>query len=433
MPKEDLSTRRSQVPAEDIRPVGERGYSASRLVIQEHAAERAGKHYDIRLDFGNKAVSFATRKGLPAKPGTPIQLFRQPDHVSTYLDWEGEIPKGEYGAGKVQKAVDAPVVLKATNDKIVFTVPEGKEKGTYVLAKQDDKNWLAFKKRELEPYWAPRPKYKEISEPDSDSKYLVTEKIDGAHFLAKVNPGGLSFTSQRKSVADEIISREDNVPHLRDLKLPKKYEGMVLRGELWHDKGFNTLSGILNSKPQNAVEAQNRKGLVRFAPFRIEKGPKGEESLPYEKQLEIIREISKEQPYYFEPPKTSDRPAQEFFREVGARKGEGVILVDKQTGENLKMKHRYDYDLRIAGFEPGEGKYRDKAIGAIRLTDKSGRHVGNVGTGLDDATRIDMYRNPKRYMGKIVKVESRKPLVGKLREPSFLGMSIDKNEPDEVV
>lgn len=427
----DLSKRHNQVPSEGIQPIAESPYGASRLVVHEHIADRAGPHYDIRLDVGNKAISFATQKGLP-KPGLPVQLIRQPDHVVSYMDWEGDIPKGEYGAGKVNKAMDVPVVLKASNDYLKFTISEGKDKGTYVFMKKDDKNWLGVRKKDLEPYWAPRPKYKEIERVDRDTDYIATEKVDGAHFMAKIHPNGVSYTSQRKSITGEPIRREDNVPHLRDLKFDKKYHSMVLRGELWHDKGFNVLSGILNSKPHNAVATQQQKGQIRFAPFRIEKGPNGEESLPYAEQMKIIQELAKTQPHFFEPPAVADKPIADFYRDVGNRRGEGVVLVRKDTGENLKMKHRFDYDLRIEGFEPGKGKYKGRAIGAIRLVDRKGRYVGKVGTGIDDATREDMYRNPEKYIGSIVKVESRRPLVVKLREPSFIGFTVDKDEPDEM-
>lgn len=428
----DLKYRKNQVESEGIGPVAERSYTPSRLVIHEHEADKAGKHFDIRINVGNKAVSFATRKGLPTK-GKPVELFRQPDHVVSYMDWEGEIPKGEYGAGKVKKSVDLPVVIKSSPEYINVNIPSGENKGNYVFMKKNDSSWLAVRKNDLDHYWAPKPKYKEspVAEDDS-SKYFVTEKLDGAHFIAVVNPNGISFTSQRKSKSGDIITKEDNVPHLRDIKLPKEYHGMIIRGELWHDKGFNTLSGILNSLPRNAVEQQLSKGLVRFAPFKIEKIPGQETPLAYEQQYDLLKKLSKDLPYYFEPPKKGEQGFKALFDEVGAAKGEGIVLVDKMTGDNIKMKHRFDYDLKIDSFTAGTGKYEGKAIGAINLVDKNGKSAGKVGTGISDSLRVDMYKNPGKYIGKIVRVTSRKPLLDKLREPSFEGFAIDKDEADEV-
>ncbi len=429
---DDLSYRRNQLVNEGVSPIKETPYSASRLVIQEHKADKAGLHSDIRFDIGNKAVSFATKKGLPTEVGKPVMLFRQPDHVVSYMDWEGDIQKGEYGAGKVTKAVDVPVVLKATNDHIHFTVPSGDNKGTYVLLKQNENEWLAVRKKDFTRHWEERPGYKELSEVDDESKYIATEKIDGAHFLATINPNGIAYTSQRKSVNGELLAREDKMPHLRDLKAPKQYHGMTIRGEVWHDRGFNYTSGLLNAAPTKAVERQKEIGPLRFAPFRIAKGPNGEENLPYEEQLKILKDLSQNFPHYFEPPRMAEKSVKAFFDEIGAAKGEGAVLVDRATGDSYKMKHRYDYDLVVHEVVQGRGKYED-AAGALVLKDKTGRIVGKVGTGFTDDVRYDIINNPQKYIGKLVKVQSRKPLRGSLREPSYLGLTTDKNEPDEVV
>lgn len=431
MSKSDLAYRKDQVPNEGITPVGETPYSASRLVIHDHSADKAGRHLDIRFDIGNKAVSFATRKGLPTVVGKPTLLFRQPDHVLSYMDWEGNIPKGEYGAGNVSKAFDSPIVLKAGPDHIHFTITDGDNKGTYVLMKQNEKEWLAIKKKELERSWSERPSYKEEDVDGTDDDYVTTEKLDGAHFLAQINPSGVSYTSQRKNVNGDLLAREDKVPHLRDLKFDKDTHGMVLRGELWHDKGFNYTSGILNSAPTKAVEKQKQIGLMRFAPFRIDKGPNGEENLPYEDQYKIIQQIAKDQPYFFEPPKRAEGSADAFFKDIGIKKGEGIVRIHKETGQAYKKKHRYDYDLIVVEVIPGTGKYSD-AMGALLLKDKTGRIVGKVGTGFTDEQRRSIMRNANRYIGSLVKVSSRPPLAGQLREPSFLGMTTDKNEADEV-
>jgi len=430
---DELSLRKNQLTDEGISPIGEVPYSASRLVIQDHKADRAGGHLDIRLDIGNRAISFATRKGLPKEVGVPVMMFRQPDHTVSYMDWEGDIPKGEYGAGKVTKAFDAPVVLKAGNDHIHMTIPSGDNKGTYVFMRKGEVDWMVVRKKDMERFWEDRPSYKEIDKIDDESKYIASEKLDGAHFLATINPNGIAFTSQRKSVNGDLLPREDKVPHLRDLKLPKKYHGMTLRGELWHDKGFNYTSGILNSAEPKAVEKQKQIGALRFAPFRIAKGPNGEESLPYEEQLKVIKEMSDPLPHFFDPPVQPTTSIKAFFDEIGMKKGEGAVLVDKATGSFYKMKHRYDYDLLIADIIPGQGKYAESA-GALLLKDKTGRIVGKVGTGLTDSMRVELLRNKNKYIGKqLVKVESRKPLKGQLREPSFLGFTTDKNEADEVI
>ena len=428
----DFTKRKNQVISEEITPINELNYTPSRLVVHSHKADKAGQHFDMRYDFGDRAVSFATRHGLPSEPGKPVTFFRVSDHVPSYLGWSGTIEKGQYGSGKVEIAAEYPIVLKSSPDKISFTISSGDSKGRYSLIKQNDKEWLAIKKPEMERTWDERRKYKEVTDPAQVSNPFTTEKYDGSNNFMQVNKGGLSFTSARKSVDGNLIPKEDQVPHLRDLRLPDKYVGTILQGELWHSNGFNVLSGILNSLPPRAVQSQKDKGLIHFAPFRVYKGPHGEENLPYDQQYKFLQEMSKDLPYFFEPPKTTDRPAKEFHEEIGRRKGEGVVMVDLDTGENYKLKHRFDYDLRIAGFTEGTGRLKDKGIGAIKLEDKHGKDVGHVGTGLTDLMRQDMFKNPNKYIGQLVKVNSKKPLIGKVREPSLLGFTTDKNEADEV-
>lgn len=69
------------------------------LVRQKHQADRAGLHFDYRIVIGDKAYSWATKKGLP-DPGKSIVLHEQPIHDAKYATSKRiVIPKGQYGAG----------------------------------------------------------------------------------------------------------------------------------------------------------------------------------------------------------------------------------------------------------------------------------------------------------------------------------------------
>ena len=53
------------------------------FTVQEHLADKAGPHRDIRLVSGNVALSWATKKDLPV-PGQCILIHEQPDHDASY-------------------------------------------------------------------------------------------------------------------------------------------------------------------------------------------------------------------------------------------------------------------------------------------------------------------------------------------------------------
>ena len=69
----------------------------SRFVIQEHHA--TSLHWDLRLERDGVLASWAMPKGLPEALGENHFAAATEDHPLAYINFEGEIPKGEYGAG----------------------------------------------------------------------------------------------------------------------------------------------------------------------------------------------------------------------------------------------------------------------------------------------------------------------------------------------
>ena len=95
--------------------------------------------------------SWAVPKGIP-EPGQKVLAVEVEDHPYEYSSFEGEIPKGQYGAGSVKIWDKGHYETKLWEDDKIEVILNGERlKGRYILVRlkrSGDKNWLLFKGKE---------------------------------------------------------------------------------------------------------------------------------------------------------------------------------------------------------------------------------------------------------------------------------------------
>src|SRR5512147_241649 len=110
-----------------------------KFVVHEHHASRL--HYDFRLEIAGVLKSWAIPKGPSMNPADKRLAVMVPDHDLTYIDFEGVIPKGTYGAGPVVVWDAGEFELLGTDDpeaaltigKLSFKLKGKKLKGEFAL------------------------------------------------------------------------------------------------------------------------------------------------------------------------------------------------------------------------------------------------------------------------------------------------------------
>jgi len=118
-----------------------------RFVVQEHHARRL--HYDLRLEKDGVLKSWAVPKGIPESSDQKRLAVETEDHPLGYADFEGTIPKGQYGAGTVVIWDKGVYKAKVWDEKMIEFIVQGEKlKGRYVLVrlkKAGEKSWLLLK------------------------------------------------------------------------------------------------------------------------------------------------------------------------------------------------------------------------------------------------------------------------------------------------
>ncbi len=130
--KRDAARTPEPVPEADPVETG----AGTRFVVQEHHARSL--HWDVRLERDGVLVSWAVPKGLPPDPHTVRMAVQTEDHPIEYLTFSGDIPAGEYGAGRMTIWDTGTYETEKWRPReVIVTLHGERARGRYVLIRAD--------------------------------------------------------------------------------------------------------------------------------------------------------------------------------------------------------------------------------------------------------------------------------------------------------
>lgn len=434
-----------------------------KFVIQEHHARRL--HYDLRLERDGVLVSWAVPKNLPDTPSVNHLAVHTEDHPLEYLTFHGEIPKGEYGGGKMiiwdtgayeaEKFNDVPPDSAAKGGEVIINLRGKKIDGRYALIQTDGKNWLAHRMKDQK-----RPQAGDLAPMLSTegsvaklkaSQWAFEGKWDGYRVIIDADRGRLTVRSRRgRDVTAEFPQFEAVAADLADHHVIIDGEAVAL-----DESGVPSFSEMQNRARSTRVEFWafdilylDGRSLLRAK---------------YSDRRKILEALAEGGGLIVPDPLPGDGPeAMEYARKkrwegVVAKKRDSTYQPGRRSSSWIKDKVWNTQEVVIAGWRRGEGG-RSSGIGSLMLgipADGGLEFVGRVGTGFTDKALAELKKTlepletdespfnerlPRQDAKGVTFV--RPELVGevrysertsdnRLRQPSWRGLRPDK-EPDEV-
>jgi bifunctional non-homologous end joining protein LigD len=442
-----------------------------RFVIQEHHARRL--HWDFRLEREGVLVSWALPRGVPDDPKQNRLAVHVEDHPLDYIDFEGEIPKGQYGGGQV-KIWDHGTyeAEKFEPKKVVVRLHGERVQGRYALFQTKGDDWIIHRMDPPEEGREPMPERLEPMKatlaklPGDDEKWGFEIKWDGVRAIAYCEPGHLRLESRNLR---EITSQ---YPEVRALLEELGARQAVLDGELvaFEEEGrpsFQRLQTRMHVASAAEVRRRMRDVPVTYVIFDLlYLDGRLLVDLPYEERRSELEALGLDGTSWQTPAYHRGEGAS-LLEATRERDLEGVIakrlgsryLPGRRSRDWLKVKNVRGQEVVIGGWLPGKGR-REGEIGALLAgyyedddEERRLRYAGKVGTGFDaDDLRLLRERlEPLRcdespFEGRqpqkgsifvepklVAEVEfSEWTNAGTLRHPSYKGLRDDKPALDVV-
>ena len=441
---------------------------AARFVVQEHNARRL--HWDLRLEHEGSLASWALPRGVPDHPDENRLAVRTEDHPLEYLEFHGEIPKGEYGAGTMtiwdRGTYEAE---KFRDDEVIATFHGERVHGRYALFRTRESDWMIHRMDPPEdPAYEPmpsqlRPMFARSGPlPAREEQFGFEVKWDGIRTVLYSDHGHVELRGRNGS---DFTPR---YPEVRELARSLGSRRIVLDGEVvaLDEEGrpsFERLQSRMHLASDSAVRRRMRDIPATYVIFDLlYLDGHTTISLSYEERRELLEALELEGPAWRTPAyhRGEGKALLAATRELGI---EGVVAkkldCPYQPGARashwIKVKNVHTQDVVIGGWTPGEGG-RVTSLGSLAvgvMEDGKLVYAGKVGTGFTEQTLALLKRElePLRSDGSpftgrqppkgtifvepqlVAHVEFREwTKSGTLRAPSFKGLRPDIS-PQECV
>jgi bifunctional non-homologous end joining protein LigD len=441
-----------------------------RFVIQEHHA--TALHWDFRLERDGVLVSWAVPKNLPVEPKTNHLAVHTEDHPLDYYDFEGDIPKGEYGGGKVMLWDQGTYETEEWTDTKVKVVLHGKQvEGEYVLFRTKGKDWMVHRVTPpAEGYVAmpesvvPMLASTATDLPPDEAKWGYEFKWDGVRAIVYVDGG------RARAQSRNLLDITGSYPELVEMGKAIGSTRLVLDGEMVvFDSDGRSDFGLLQQRMKltgEAVKRAARSYPVVYLVFDVLYADgRDVTSLPYTERRALLESLDLNGPSWQTPPHfPSEGKAvraaskERGFEGIMAKRLDSAYYPGKRTDTWRKIKNVHRQEMVVGGWTKGEGN-REGHLGSLLIgyyDEGKLRYAGHVGTGFTAATLKDLEKTlkplarkdspfdtavPTAYAKKSTYVEP--TLVaeveftewtrdGKLRHPSYKGLRNDKDARDVV-